>query len=46
VAGQPMAGEILKPVRRRAARKTATEPVAAPPKRRLVRRKKVEPAEE
>jgi uncharacterized protein (TIGR00288 family) len=47
VAGQPTAGEILKPVRRRAARKTATtETPAAPPKRRLVRRKKVEPAED
>jgi len=46
VAGQPTAGEILKPVRRRATRKTAsTETAAAPPKRRLVRRKKVEPAE-
>ena len=46
VAGQPTAGEILKPVRRRAARKTtATDTPAAPPKRRMVRRKKVEPAE-
>jgi uncharacterized protein (TIGR00288 family) len=47
VAGQPTAGEILKPVRRRATRKTAaTETAAAPPKRRLVRRKKVETTEE
>jgi uncharacterized protein (TIGR00288 family) len=45
VAGQPTAVEILKPVRRRATRKTA-EPGAAPaPKKRVVRRKK-EPAVE
>jgi uncharacterized protein (TIGR00288 family) len=47
VAGQPTAGEILKPVRRRATRKTAaTDTPAAPPKRRMVRRKKVETPEE
>jgi uncharacterized protein (TIGR00288 family) len=47
VAGQPTAGEILKPVRRRTTRKTATaDTAAAPPKRRIVRRKKAEPPAE
>lgn len=45
VEGQPTAVEILKPVRRRAPRKTAAPASAAAPKKRIVRRKK-EPAVE
>jgi len=43
VAGQPTAVEILKPVRRRGTRKAEPEAGAPAPKKRPVRRKKVEP---